>query len=144
MKLKKQGHSVYYCKYHIVLTTKYRRKIFRAAGVHEYFSKLLLQIKSHYPELEIDANEHDKDHVDLLLGISPKYSVAEIVRVIKCNTGKKMKDKFEYLQRLYWGSDGIWSDGYLATTSGINEKTLKLYIEHQGKEDSGQTLFEAG
>jgi len=141
MRLKKQGHSVYYCKYHIILTTKYRRKVFRAAGVHEYFQKLLLQMRSHYPDVEIQANNHDIDHVHLLVEIPPKYSVAEIVRTIKCNTGKKMKEKFVYLQRLYWGSDGIWSDGYLATTAGIQEQNIRKYIENQGKEDSGQTLF---
>ena len=141
MQLRKQGHSVYYCKYHIILTTKYRREVFRAAGVHEYFSKLLQQMKVRYPDVEIEENNHDMDHVHLLVSVPPKYSVAEVVRTLKCNTGKKLKERFEYIQRLYWGSDGIWSDGYLATTAGLNETTIKLYIEHQGKEDSGQTLF---
>ena len=141
MILRKQGHSVYYCKYHIILTTKYRRKVFRAAGVHEYFSKLLRKMKIKYPDVEIEENNHDMDHVHLLMSIPPKYSVAEIIRTLKCNTGKQLKDRFEYIQRLYWGSDGIWSDGYLATTAGINETTIKMYIQKQGEEDSGQTLF---
>jgi putative transposase len=115
--------------------------VFRASGAHEYFTKLLLQVRSHYPELEINGNNHDNDHVHLVLGIPPKYSVSDMVRIIKCNTGKKMKEKFGYIQRLYWGSDGIWSDGYMVSTLGISESTIKKYVERQGKEDSGQTLF---
>ena len=98
-------------------------------------------MKIKYPDVEIEENNHDMDHVHLLMSIPPKYSVAEIIRTLKCNTGKQLKDRFEYIQRLYWGSDGIWSDGYLATTAGINETTIKMYIQKQGEEDSGQTLF---
>jgi putative transposase len=117
--------------------------VFRATGVHEYFSKIIQQVKSHYPDIDIHENNHDLDHVHLLLTIPPKKSVSEVIRLIKCNTGKKLKDKFEYIQNLYWGSDGIWSDGYFVSTIGVNEQIIKAYIESQGKEDSGQTLFEA-
>ena len=144
MELRKQGHSVYYCKYHIVIVTKYRRKIFKAKGVHEYFKKVILKIRDYYPEIEIEENNHDGDHVHLLVSIPPKRSVAEVVRIIKCNTAKKMKEKFEYLQKAYYGDDGIWSDGYMVSTTGINEEVIKKYIVKQGQEDSGQTLFELG
>ncbi|MDR1123094.1 MAG: IS200/IS605 family transposase [Elusimicrobiota bacterium] len=142
MRLKKQGHSVYYCKYHLVFNTKYRRKVFRPAGVHEYFLKLLRRIRSHYPEIEIENCNHDMDHVHMVVSIPPKMSVSDVVRIIKCNTGKAMKEKYGYLQRLYWGTDGIWSEGYMVSTVGVNEEMIKLYVEEQGKEDLGQTLFE--
>ena len=142
MKLYKQGHCVYYCKYHIVITTKYRRKVFRPKGVYEYFAKLLLQIRSHYPDIVIEDSNHDMDHIHLLVSIPPRRSVSEVVRIIKCNTGKKIRDRYEYVQNMYWGSDGIWSDGYFVSTIGVNEETIQRYIEEQGKEDSGQTLFE--
>ena len=144
MELRKQGHSVYYCKYHIVLVTKYRRKVFRAPGVHEYFKKLILKVRSHYPEIIVEENNHDGDHVHLMVIIPPKMSVADVVRIIKCNTARKMKEKFEYLQKLYSGDDGIWSDGYMVSTIGVNESVIKKYIEKQGLEDSGQTLFAIG
>ena len=46
------------------------------------------------------------------------------------------------MQEAYYGDDGIWSDGYMVSTIGINEVTIKKYIEKQGREDSGQTSFE--
>ena len=52
------------------------------------------------------------------------------------------KQKFPFLKQMYWGTDGIWSDGYFVSTVGVNEQTIQRYIENQGKEDSGQALLE--
>ena len=112
--------------------------------MHEYFKKLILKVRSHYPEIIVEENNHDGDHVHLMVIIPPKMSVADVVRIIKCNTARKMKEKFEYLQKLYSGDDGIWSDGYMVSTIGVNESVIKKYIEKQGLEDSGQTLFAIG
>ena len=71
-------------------------------------------------------------------------SVSSVVRRLKSITGRLMKKKFEYIQKAYWGSQGIWSDGYFVSTIGINEKIIQKYIEHQGKEDMGQAQLELG
>lgn len=101
----------------------------------------LHEITTYYPELEFKKMNHDKDHIHLLVAIPPKMSVGSVVRIIKSNTARGLKQKFPFLKRIYWGTDGIWSDGYLASTVGVNEDVIKRYIEMQGKQDSGQTLF---
>ena len=55
-----------------------------------------------------------------------------------------MKKQFEFLKKVYWGTDSLWSAGYFVSTVGINEKIIRAYIQHQGAEDAGQTarLFE--
>ena len=40
--------------------------------------------------------------------------------------------------KAYWGTDGIWSDGYFVSTIGIDDAIIKKYIEKQYKEDVGQ------
>jgi len=45
-------------------------------------------------------------------------------------------------KKLYWGTDGVWSDGYFVSTIGVNEQTIKRYTENQGQEDSGQALLD--
>lgn len=62
MKLRKQSRYVYQCEYHLVLATKYRRKIFND-GIFGYMLERLKEVKEHYPEVEILEIEHDKDHV---------------------------------------------------------------------------------
>ena len=104
----------------------------------------LNQVKEYYPELDIIEINHDTDHIHMLLVIPPKMSVGQAVRILKSNTSRDMKKKFPFLKEVYWGTDGIWSDGYFVSTVGVNEKIIKNYIEQQGKEDSGQAQLVLG
>lgn len=141
MEYRKQAHAVYYCKYHMVLVTKYRRRAFNN-GVFAYLEYKLKEINKYYPEVVFEKVNHDVDHVHFLISIPPKMSVGSVVRIIKANTSKGMKQKFNHLKELYWGTDGIWSDGYFVSTVGSNEETIASYVENQGKEDTGQAMLE--
>ena len=141
MDYKRQNHSVYYTRYHLVISTKYRRKILRA-GFGEYLKKLIIGIGRQNPDIEIIEVKTDIDHVHILLSIPPKLSVSEVVRMIKAKTGAVMRKRFPFLDKVYWGTDGIWSIGYFVSTAGINEEVIKKYIKMQGEEDSGQAKLE--
>jgi putative transposase len=141
MEYKKQNHCLYYTCYHLVISTKYRRRILKA-GIGEYLKKMIIGIGQRNPEIEMMEVNTDQDHVHILLSIPPKYAISEVVRMIKANTGDKMRKKFPWLDKVYWGMDGIWSIGYFVSTAGINEETIRKYIEMQGKEDSGQAKLE--
>ena len=65
--------------------------------------------------------------------------VGSAVRLVKTNTSRGIKDQFPGLKKQYWGTDGIWSDGYFVSTVGITTETIKRYIENQGDLDAGQT-----
>ena len=137
MDYRKQSHAVYYTRYHIVVSTKYRRKILKA-GVGDYLKKVVLQVSRIHPDIEVVEVNTDVDHMHLLLSIPPKYSVSEVVRIVKANTGRKVREKFPHLDKVYWGVTGIWSVGYFVSTVGVHKSTIRNYIEMQGKEDSGQ------
>lgn len=137
MDFRRQAHAVYRCQYHLVFPTKYRRNVFNE-GIFTYFKTKLLEIQKYYPEITFDQINHDVDHVHFLLWIPPKMSVGAVVRIIKSNTSRALKQKFPFLKEIYWGTDGIWSDGYFVSTVGVNEDIIRHYIQNQGKEDSGQ------
>ena len=141
MDCKKQWHSVYYTRYHLVIATKYRRKILKD-GFGEYLKKLVIGIGRQMPEIEIINVNTDMDHLHMLLSIPPKMSISEVVKEVKAKTGLYMRKRFPHLDKVYWGQEGIWSRGYFVSTVGIDEATIKKYIEMQGKEDSGQALLE--
>lgn len=143
MKYRKQNHCVYHCEYHLVFATKYRRKIFND-GVLAYMEEVLKKLREYYLEIEILMVNHDVDHVHILVIIPPKISVSQVVRIIKSNTSRDIKKKFPFLKKVYWGTDGIWSDGYFVSTIGISEEIVRRYIEYQGQEDSGQAQLELG
>lgn len=141
MEVRKLSHCAFVCDYHIVLVTKYRREIFNK-GIFEYFRIKLKEIRKYYPVIEIKETNHGKDHVHLLLSIPPTMSVGRAVGIIKANTGKKIREKFPFLNKVYYAMTGIWSDGYFVSTVGLNETMIRKYIQIQGQEDIGQTKFE--
>ncbi|MFC1978233.1 transposase [Chloroflexota bacterium] len=51
MELIKLSHCVYQCDYHIVLVTRYRRKVFNE-GIFAYIEKKLAEITEHYPLIQ--------------------------------------------------------------------------------------------
>jgi len=135
------SHCVYQCDYHIVLVTRYRRRVFNE-GIFAYINKKLAEITEHYPLIRIKTVNHDKDHIHMLVSIPPTIAVGKAVGIIKQNTSREMKQKFPFLTQTYWGTDGVWSDGYFVSTVGVDENVIQAYIENQGKKDAGQTKFE--
>lgn len=108
MKYKKKSHAVYYTRYHIVISTKYRRKVLKK-GMGEYLKRKVQQISKFYPEIEIIKVNTDIDHMHIMLLIPPKMSVSSVVMLIKTNTGKVMRKHFPFLDKVCWGAEGIWS-----------------------------------
>lgn len=139
MEYRKQAHAVYYCQYHVVLTTKYRRKVINE-GIFAFMALKLNEIKKYYPEVAIEEVNHDQDHIHLMLSIPPKMSVGSVIRIIKSNTSSAIRQKFPFIKQIYWGA-GFWSDGYFVSTVGLHETTIRKYIQNQGAEDSGQATL---
>jgi|SRR3989344_308604 len=133
-------HCVWNCDYHLVLPTKYRRKIFKQPGILEYLGRVVSDIHEYYPRIKIKELNHDQDHIHILISIPPQMSVGSVVRLIKSNTARRLKKKFAFLKQAYWGTDGIWSEGYFVSTSGVSEEIIRRYIQLQGQEDAGQTM----
>ena len=103
---------------------------------------MIIGIGKQSPDIEIVEVNTDIDHVHILLSIPPKLSVSDVVRMIKAKTGVMMRKRFPFLDKVYWGTDGIWSIGYFVSTAGINEEVIRKYIQKQGEEDSGQAKLE--
>ena len=133
----RQSHAVYHTRYHIVFSTKFRRKLLKS-GIGRYLCVLVKSLQRHHPELQIIDVNTDIDHIHILCSIAPKVSVAQAVSVIKANTARMLKKKFPFLVHGYFDTETIWSIGYFVSTVGVNEAIIKKYIDMQGKEDSGQ------
>jgi putative transposase len=141
MEYQRQAHAVYHTRYHIVFSTKFRRKLLKG-GMGRYLGYLIKGIERYHPEINIIEVNTDEDHVHILCAIAPKLSVAQVVGVIKANTARQMKKKFPFLVTGYFDQDTIWSIGYFVSTVGITESIVQKYIEMQGKEDSGQAKLD--
>ena len=74
-------HTKWLCKYHIVFTPKYRRKI----EFNQYKRDIVDIIKRlcKYKGVEIIEGHIMPDHIHLLLSIPPKYSVSSFMEYLK-------------------------------------------------------------
>lgn len=134
MKFRVQAHVTYKTRYHIIWIPKCRREVL-VTGVKEYLEKVMdTYIADRYPDVLILERNVLVDHLHLLVEIPPKYSVSKVVGDIKANTAREMRKKFGYLTKY----PEMWSVGYFVSTVGMNEATIKNYIQKQEKQDKGQ------
>ncbi|MCK5342318.1 MAG: IS200/IS605 family transposase [Candidatus Heimdallarchaeota archaeon] len=141
MEVKKTSHAAYRAQYHIVWTSRFARKIL-VKGIQGYLKIKILEVRKHHPDWEFIAIGFGSEHVHVCMEFPPRYSGAYVIETIKKNTSRELKKKYKFLSKVYWDGGGIWSVGYFFSTIGINEKIIKRYIEHQGREDSGQAKLE--
>ena len=136
MKIRLSGHGAYHHQYHVVWIPKYRKKILKGE-LKQYIEKRLFDIQTYHPEVEIEKYSIQLDHVHLLIIIPPKYSVSQIVGKIKANTSRELREKFDWVKKVY-RRNVFWSPGFFSSTVGINEEIIKRYVEFQEKVDKGQ------
>ena len=137
MKAIQSTHSVYQLQYHAVWTCKYRRRILNP-GVCEYLRKLLPKLLQSMPGVEIESIGFDRDHLHMIMVIPPKYSIASVMAKLKSQSASRLREVFPWLAKVYWKENIVWSPGYFVSSVGLNEETIKNYVEHQGRQDSGQ------
>lgn len=137
MRYRKSAHSMYFTEYHLVWIPRYRHRIFRS-GVKEYAYKLLKNVPNLEPDIEVIKLNVQEDHVHMVIIIPPRRAVSSVVQYIKSQSGKYLRERFPFLQKVYYGRSGIWSRGYCVSSVGLNEKEILRYVEFQEKEDKGQ------
>jgi len=71
------AHTKWMCKYHIVFTPKYRRKIIYNQ-IREDKKEILVELCK-YKGVEIIEGHMMPDHIHMLLSIPPKYSVSSVM-----------------------------------------------------------------
>ena len=133
----KTAHSIYYLQYHVVWVCKYRRRILNP-GVCGYIQKILPKLLRSMPGVKLEMIGFDKDHLHIVMSIPPKYSVASVMGQLKSQSSSRMRRKFKWLSKVYWKENIMWSPGYFVSSVGVDEKTIKKYVEYQGRKDSGQ------
>ena len=126
------SHTKWILKYHIVFTPKYRRKI-----IYNQYRKDLSEILRqlcNYKGVELIEGHMMLDHVHMLVSIPPKISISSFMGYLKGKSALMMFDKHANLKYKF-GNRHFWSEGYFVSSVGLNEATIKKYIEEQEKHD---------
>ena len=137
MEVKRSGHGVYTLSYHVVWVTKYRRKILNPS-----LRRILPRLVRSMPGVELEQMGFDEDHAHFVIGIPTKYAIADVMSELKTRSASLLREKFDFLKKVYWKENIVWSPGYFVSSVGINEAIIQHYVEFQGKKDLGQLRME--
>lgn len=120
------------CKYHIVFTSKYRRKIIYnqyKGSVRDIIKQLCA-----YKGVEIIKGYLIPDHIHIRVSIPAKISVSSFMGYLKGKNALILFDKHANLKYKF-GNRHFWVEGYYVSMVGLNEATIKKYIQEQEKHD---------
>ena len=132
-KLKSHCHCVFNIKYHLVLVTKYRKKIFRKSDLA--FLENLFREQLSLWDCELDEFGGEEDHVHLLVSLHPNIAPAKLIGSLKTVTSRLYKKNHaEHFKKFYW-EKSLWTRAYcLVSCGGAPLDIVKAYIQSQGRE----------
>ena len=126
-----QSHVKWYCKYHIIIVPKYRKKLlFGSARVQ--IGRILRELAKQ-KECEIIEGHALADHIHMVISIPPKYSVAHVIGFLKGKSAIRAHNLFSKKRLIVQKT--FWSRGYCVSTVGLDEEEVKKYVREQWKHD---------
>lgn len=126
------AHAKTSLRYHLIFSTKYRRKAL--TGIHDRVLEAFRYAETNSSVRIIEMNT-DQDHIHLLITFKPALSIEQVVRRLKqLTTHYLWEHEPEHLREYYWGTKKkLWTGGYFCSTIGeISEAKLVDYIKNQG------------
>lgn len=128
------SHSKWDCKYHIVFTPKYRRKVM-FGEIRKFLGPIFHEL-ARQKECRIIEGHLMPDHVHMCIEIPPKYSVASVVGFLKGKSAIAIARQFSGKQRNFNG-ENFWARGYAVSTVGFELEAVRHYIREQEIADKG-------
>lgn len=124
------ARSVSDLKAHLVLTTKYRRKVLTGAMITR-LREVVIDLCDKWDCKVIEFNGED-NHIHLLFQYYPQLALPKFVGNIKSVTSRRLRQEFpEEIDRVYW-KKVFWNESYfIASCGGVTISVLKKYIENQ-------------
>ncbi|EFQ66744.1 transposase-like protein [Enterococcus faecalis DAPTO 516] len=110
---KSLAHTRWNCKYHLVFTPKYRRKVIYDQ-LRQDIGKILRKL-CEMKEVEIIEAHAMLDHIHMLVRIPPKLSVSGFMGLLKGRSAVIIHERHANLKYNY-GNRSFWSKGYYVST----------------------------
>lgn len=131
MNYKSYSRAVSDLKAHLVLTTKYRRKVINAPMMNrleEIFETLCQKWGC-----EVIEFNGESDHAHLLFSYYPQMQLSKFVNNLKTVSSLYIRKEFPVeVKRFYWSKPVFWHSAYfIASCGGATVETLKRYVQEQ-------------
>ena len=133
MKLDNNNHSVFKMYFHLILVTKYRRKVINEE-ILIFLEERFVTIGKSY-NLHLEEMNYDQDHIHILFRAEPNSELSKFINAYKSSTSRMIKKIFPYIRKSLWKTM-FWSRSFcLITTGGVTTEIIRTYIENQGEKD---------
>ncbi len=100
--LDKGCHSVYSLQFHLVLVTKYRKKVL-IGKLAQRLKEVVEEVAQHF-KVRIIEQETDKDHIHILFSGRPALTLSKFVNYLKSVTSRKLRKEFpDVIKKELWG-----------------------------------------
>ena len=126
----KGARSISDMKAHLLLTTKYRKKILTREML-VFLSDVVNDLCEKWDCKVVEFNGED-NHIHLLFQYYPQMELSKFVGNLKSVTSRKLRQKFTaQINEVYW-KKVFWNESYfIASCGGVTISMLKKYIENQ-------------
>jgi len=141
MEIRFSGHGAYRTQYHVIWIPKYRRRILNP-GLASYLKRMWPKLLKEMPGVEIVEQNIQVDHIHTVMIIPPKYAVSDVIGRLKGRSASMLRKQFQWLEKVYWKENIVWSPGFFVSTVGVNEEQILRYVKHQQDQDSGQAKLD--
>lgn len=123
---------VYNVNYHIVWSTKYRRKVLNS-NIEKRLKEILTQVSL---EKGFDIHEMEvgeMDHIHMFVSAHPKISISYMAKMMKGISGRLLMKEFPEISKMLWKGE-LWNPSYYVETIGsVSSENIRKYIQRQEK-----------
>lgn len=130
MAQKKGYRTVYDLNIHLVLVTKYRRKVINNAmlmRLGDIFASTCTKWNCYLSQFDGEA-----DHVHLLIEFPPDVAISKLVNNLKTVSSRLIRRDFSARVSQFYNKPAFWTGAYfVASSGGVTIEQLKAYVENQ-------------
>lgn len=131
VKYRRTRRAVFNLTVHIVLVTKYRRKIITAQmkqELEQVFTSVLASWDSELIEFNCES-----DHAHLIVSYPPHKLLSSLIANLKATSSKTMWRKFESIvSKIYFKKRVFWTGSYFVSScGGVTIDILRKYVQDQ-------------
>ena len=94
MELKRNSNAVYLLNYHLILITKYRKKVFINDTIVERTKEIMRNIAEDF-ECDIINQECGEDHIHLIISTKPTTELTKLVNLLKGTSSRYIRKEFD-------------------------------------------------
>lgn len=129
--LNRNSNAVYSLRYHLIIVVKYRKQIFTDDQIVNDLKQIITEISNNHG-VQILSQECGTDHIHILFETKPATDIVKYINVLKGNTSRKLRTKYNQQLQSVLYDDALWSPSYyLATAGNVSLDALMTYIQNQ-------------